>query len=96
MVPAFSVSAKTLLLLSAGCHLTVTSRQKGGGSSLTSLGKETNPIHESLALKTSKKAPPPNIITLEYKLVEGGYKYSDYGRERGAVRKVHQVNLSNT
>lgn len=81
MVPAFSVSAKTLLpqcWLSSHCNL---SSQKGGGSSLDFSYKETNPIHESLALKTSKKAPPPNIVTLEYKLVEGGYKYSDYGRE---------------
>ena len=51
-VPAFSGSGKTLLpqcWLSSHCNL---SSQKGGGNSLDLSYKGTNPIRESLALKT--------------------------------------------
>ena len=83
MVPAFSASGKTPLpqcWLSSHCNL---SSQKGGGSSLGFSYKGTNPFMKAWPSRPNHlpKAPPPNIITLEYKLVEGGYKYPGYGRE---------------
>ena len=70
--------------LSAGCHLTVTSQaRKEEGALWASLIKGLTPFMKAWPSRPNHlpKAPPPNIVTLEYKLVEGGYKYPSYGRE---------------
>ena len=66
--------------LSAGCHLTVTSQaRKEEGT----LWMGLTPFVKAWPSRPNKllKTPPPNIITLEYKLVKEGYKYPGYGRE---------------
>ena len=55
--------------LSAGCHLTVTSQaRKGEGALWASLIKGLTPFMKAWPSRPNHlpKAPPPNIITLEY------------------------------